>query len=141
MLLRYSKVVVCLAVAVLGVNGCGSGIAPAPEPEAEGAPEDQNVCERIFIDRRVRWIRGWRRRLRSSNPQRCVTWKMRRISITVAKAKLDDVVNFYINASQLMRQGKLRNGDVRLGAMSLSAEDVDVLVAFLKALTEDYDDA
>ncbi|HTZ33037.1 MAG TPA: hypothetical protein VMH31_11300 [Methylomirabilota bacterium] len=58
-----------------------------------------------------------------------------------AKVKLDDVVNFYINASQLMRQGKLRNGDVRLGAMSLSADDLDALVAFLKALTEDYDDA
>ena len=57
------------------------------------------------------------------------------------KGKFDDVVNFYINASQLMRQGKLRNGDVRLGAMSLSADDVDALVAFLKALTEDYDDA
>lgn len=58
-----------------------------------------------------------------------------------AKAKFDDVVNFYISASQLMRQGKLRNGDVRLGAMSLSADDLDALVAFLKALTEDYDDA
>ena len=58
-----------------------------------------------------------------------------------SKAKFDDVVKFYINVSQLMRQGKLRNGDVRLGAMSLSAEDVDALVAFLKALTEDYDDA
>jgi len=58
-----------------------------------------------------------------------------------SKAKFDDVVNFYINASQLMRQGKLWNGDVRLGGMSLSADDVDALVAFLKALTEDYDDA
>ncbi|HUL33152.1 MAG TPA: hypothetical protein VL128_04665 [Candidatus Eisenbacteria bacterium] len=58
-----------------------------------------------------------------------------------SKAKFDDVVNFYINASQLMRQGKLRNGDVQLGAISLSADDVDALVAFLKALTEDYDDA
>jgi hypothetical protein len=55
--------------------------------------------------------------------------------------ELDDVVNFHINASQLMRQGKLRNGDVRLRAMSLSAGDVDAPVAFLKALTEDYDDA
>jgi len=58
-----------------------------------------------------------------------------------AKQKFDDVVNFYISASQLMRQGKLRNGDVRLGSISLSAEDVDALVAFLKSLTEDYDDA
>jgi len=58
-----------------------------------------------------------------------------------AKAKFADVVNFYINASQLMRQGKLRNGDLQLGAVSLSAEDVEALVAFLRALTEDYDDA
>ncbi|HTP67622.1 MAG TPA: hypothetical protein VMJ35_01845 [Dongiaceae bacterium] len=58
-----------------------------------------------------------------------------------SKGKFDDVVNFYINVSQLMRQGKLRNGDVELGAMSLSADDLDALVAFLKSLTEDYDDA
>ena len=58
-----------------------------------------------------------------------------------SKAKFDDVVNFYINASQLMHQGLLRNGDVQLGAMSLGAADLDALVAFLKALTEDYDDA
>lgn len=58
-----------------------------------------------------------------------------------SKGKFDDVVNFYINASALARQGKLRNGDIRLGAMSLSPADLDALVAFLKALTEDYDDA
>lgn len=58
-----------------------------------------------------------------------------------SRAKFGDVVNFYINASTLAHQGELRNGDVRFGAMSLSAADVDALVAFLKALTEDYDDA
>jgi hypothetical protein len=57
------------------------------------------------------------------------------------KPKFDDVVNFYISASQLARQGKLRNGDVALAAMSLSADDLNALVAFLKSLTEDYDDA
>jgi hypothetical protein len=58
-----------------------------------------------------------------------------------SKPKFDDVVNFYINASALMRQGKLRNGAVELGSMSLSAGDVAALVAFLQSLTEDYDDA
>jgi cytochrome c peroxidase len=58
-----------------------------------------------------------------------------------SKSKFDDIVNFYINMSQLARQGKLRNGDVQLGSMSLSVDDLNALVAFLKALTEDYDDA
>jgi cytochrome c peroxidase len=58
-----------------------------------------------------------------------------------SKSKFDDVVNFYINISQLARQSKLRNGDAQLGSMSLSADDLNALVAFLKALTEDYDDA
>ena len=58
-----------------------------------------------------------------------------------SKAKFDDVVNFYINTSQLARQGKLRNGAAEFAGMSLSSEDLDALVAFLKALTEDYDDA
>jgi hypothetical protein len=35
----------------------------------------------------------------------------------------------------------LRSGDAQLGSMSLSADDLNALVAFLKALTEDYDDA
>src|SRR5271154_269529 len=58
-----------------------------------------------------------------------------------SKPKFDDIVNFYINASQLARQGNLRNGDVAMAGMSLSADDLNALVAFLKALTEDYDDA
>jgi hypothetical protein len=58
-----------------------------------------------------------------------------------SKAKFNDVVNFYIKNSQLARQGLLRNGAVELAAMSLSAEDLHALVAFLKSLTEDYDDA
>ena len=58
-----------------------------------------------------------------------------------SKPKFDDVVKFYINASQLARQGKLRNGAWEFAGMSLSVEDIDALVAFLKALTEDYDDA
>jgi cytochrome c peroxidase len=58
-----------------------------------------------------------------------------------SKPKFDDVVAFYINASQLARQGQLRNGASEFQGMSLSSEDIDALVAFLKALTEDYDDA
>lgn len=44
-----------------------------------------------------------------------------------SKAKFDEVVNFYIRASQSMRAGTLRNGDVQLGAISLSAGDLDAL--------------
>jgi cytochrome c peroxidase len=58
-----------------------------------------------------------------------------------SRANFTDVVHFYINTSQLARQGLLRNGAVEFAAMSLSAEDLNVLVAFLKSLTEDYDDA
>lgn len=35
-----------------GNTGCGSGKAPGAVQEAEGAPADQNVGERIFIDTR-----------------------------------------------------------------------------------------
>jgi cytochrome c peroxidase len=58
-----------------------------------------------------------------------------------SKPKFDDVVNFYINSSQLAKQGLLRNGAVEFGGMSISASDLNALVAFLKSLTEDYDDA
>jgi cytochrome c peroxidase len=58
-----------------------------------------------------------------------------------SKAKFDDVVNFYINSSQLARQGNLRNAPAEFKNMSLSPADLDALVAFLKSLTEDYDDA
>jgi cytochrome c peroxidase len=52
----------------------------------------------------------------------------------------NDVVNFYINMSQLARQGAMRNPPPDFQGMSLSQSDVDALVAFLKSLTEDYDD-
>jgi hypothetical protein len=57
-----------------------------------------------------------------------------------SKPKFDDVVNFYINSSQLARQGQLRNGAVEFAGMSISVNDLNALVAFLKSLTEDYDD-
>ncbi len=58
-----------------------------------------------------------------------------------SKLTLQDVVQLYINNSQLARQGLLRNAPAEFKAMSLSASDIDALTAFLISLTEDYDDA
>jgi cytochrome c peroxidase len=52
----------------------------------------------------------------------------------------DDVINHYILASQLSAQGLLRNAPPEFANVSLSSDDVAALVAFLQALTEDYDD-
>jgi cytochrome c peroxidase len=57
------------------------------------------------------------------------------------KLTFDDVVNFYINSSQLARAGLLRNPPAEFQSMSISPSDLAALVAFLKSLTEDYDDA
>src|SRR5262249_53881923 len=58
-----------------------------------------------------------------------------------SKLQLQDVVQFYINSSQLAHQGLLRNAPAEFQQMSLSPDDVNALVAFLISLTEDYDDA
>ena len=58
-----------------------------------------------------------------------------------SKPKFGDVVEFYITSSGLAREGLLRNAPAEFQNMSLSEEDVAALVAFLKSLTEDYDDA
>jgi hypothetical protein len=58
-----------------------------------------------------------------------------------SKLSLQDVVQLYINNSQLARQGLLRNAPAEFQQMSLSTDDIDALVAFLVSLTEDYDDA
>src|SRR5579871_796985 len=47
-----SKALAGVLSVALFVAGCGSGKAPDPPAEAEGAPADQNVGERIFIDTR-----------------------------------------------------------------------------------------
>ena len=47
-------------------------------------------------------------------------------------------VQFYANAGQLARAGKLRNGDAQIQNVALSAADVADLAAFLSALDEDY---
>jgi cytochrome c peroxidase len=54
---------------------------------------------------------------------------------------LEDVVNHYIQVAQLAHSNALRNAPPEFANMSLSQEDLAALVAFLKALTEDYDDA
>ena len=56
-------------------------------------------------------------------------------------ATFDDVVNHYIAASLLARQGLLRNAPPEFANMSISQNDLAALVAFLQSLTEDYDDA
>ena len=58
-----------------------------------------------------------------------------------SKARFNDVIEFYLNSSQLARQGLLRNAPAEFQNMSLSEHDVAALVAFLKSLTEDYNDA
>ena len=58
-----------------------------------------------------------------------------------SKLTFSDVINFYINVSQLARQGQLRNAPAEFQDMSLSQSDIDALVAFLNSLTEDYDDS
>ena len=55
--------------------------------------------------------------------------------------KFDDVVNHYIQMSQLARSGAMRNAPAEFANMSLSQDDLAALVAFLQSLTEDYDDA
>jgi hypothetical protein len=58
-----------------------------------------------------------------------------------SKLQLTDVVNFYVNFSQLARMGLMRNPPIEFQGMSLDQDDVNALVAFLLSLTEDYDDA
>jgi cytochrome c peroxidase len=54
--------------------------------------------------------------------------------------RFDDVVNHYIQISQLMQSGGMRNPPPEFASMSLSQGDLAALVAFLESLTEDYDD-
>lgn len=58
-----------------------------------------------------------------------------------SRAQIPDVISFYIKSSALAKAGRLRNAPAEFSQMSLSAEDVDALTAFLLSLTEDYDDA
>ena len=58
-----------------------------------------------------------------------------------SRATFEDVVAFYIASSQLAHQGLLRNAPPEFANMHLNADDIKALAAFLKSLTEDYDDA
>jgi cytochrome c peroxidase len=58
-----------------------------------------------------------------------------------SKLTFNDVVQFYINSSQLAREGLLRNAPAEFQNMSISQSDLAALVPFLESLTEDYDDA
>ncbi|MDR4463089.1 MAG: hypothetical protein MRJ66_02370 [Nitrospira sp.] len=51
---------------------------------------------------------------------------------------LEDVIRFYMEISDLARDGQLRNGAAQLQGISLIEEDVVSLVAFLTSLNEDY---
>lgn len=52
---------------------------------------------------------------------------------------LEDVIQGYITNSELMRNGKLRNGASQLKNIVLLPEDIPALTAFLKSLNEDYE--
>jgi cytochrome c peroxidase len=58
-----------------------------------------------------------------------------------AAPTFDDVVNHYITMSRLAHANAMRNAPAEFANMSLSQDDLQALVAFLKSLTEDYDDA
>ncbi len=52
---------------------------------------------------------------------------------------LNETVAFYVTASALAKAGVLRNADTEIARITIGNEDVEALVAFLKALNEDYD--
>lgn len=52
---------------------------------------------------------------------------------------LDGVLQFYVQAGELARAGKLRNADPRMRNVGITPQDVPDLKAFLQALNEDYD--
>lgn len=51
---------------------------------------------------------------------------------------LEEVVQFYRRASALAREGTLRNAPPEFFGMRLEADDVEPLVAFMRALNEDF---
>lgn len=57
---------------------------------------------------------------------------------TGGKDTLDDVINFYLNMADLVRAGSMRNPDPEIGRIRLTRDDIPLLRAFLRALTEDY---
>lgn len=57
---------------------------------------------------------------------------------TGGKDSFTDVIEFYIDVSELARAGHLRNGDPDIERITLTPEDIAPLRAFLRALSEDY---
>jgi cytochrome c peroxidase len=51
---------------------------------------------------------------------------------------LDEIITFYRDTSTLARAGTLRNGAPEMQGIALTAADNPSLVAFLRALNEDY---
>ena len=58
-----------------------------------------------------------------------------------SRTTLEDVVQFYVDTAKLAHQGTLRNAATQFNAMHLTQDDVAALAAFLRSLTEDYDDS
>jgi hypothetical protein len=52
---------------------------------------------------------------------------------------LESVINLYGKFSNFARAGMMRNPDALLNGIALQPSDVAALVAFLKALNEDYE--
>lgn len=52
---------------------------------------------------------------------------------------LEDVIRFYIKAARLTRKGLIRNPAPALHGIRLSEADIEPMVAFLRALNEDYE--
>ena len=52
---------------------------------------------------------------------------------------LEDVIDFYVRESTLARAGAVRNAAPELSGITLTADDVEPLAAFLRSLNEDYE--
>jgi len=59
---------------------------------------------------------------------------------TGRKDGIDAVLRHYVHVSELARANLVRNGDPRLGEISVKASELDALQAFLRSLNEDYTD-
>jgi len=57
---------------------------------------------------------------------------------TGGKDTLSDVIQFYINMSDLVRARKVQNPDAEIGRIRLTPDDIAPLRSFLRALNEDY---
>ena len=49
------------------------------------------------------------------------------------------MIRFYIDAARMTRKGRLRNASPALHGIHLREDDIEPMVAFLRALNEDYE--